>query len=121
MTAKKKKTSQKSSLIGGFTKGRTLSLEFFKANIWLLLLFMVMIIALIGLRYKTKTKMAEIKHLTTELQRAESSKLQEKSLYMSLVRESEMVKMVRERNLNLQFQDQPPYILNQDASEEVSK
>ncbi len=41
--------------------------------------------------------MAEIKQLTVELQRAESHKLQEKSLYMSLIRESEMVKMVREK------------------------
>lgn len=97
--------------------GSTISVDFFKANAWLLLLFIVMIIALIGLRYKTKTKMAEIKKLTVELQRAESYKLQEKSLYMSLIRESEMVKMVREKNLNLEFQEQPPYELTKDGNE----
>lgn len=96
--------------------GRSLSIEFFKSNAWLMLLFVVAILALIGLRYKTKTKMAEIKQLTVELQRAESHKLHEKSLYMSLIRESEMVKMVNEKNLNLEFQEQPPYELSDDET-----
>lgn len=119
MAAKKNKNQKpkKSSWIEEVRYGRTLSIEFFKANAWILLLFMVMIIALIGLRYKTKTKMAEIKQLTVELQRAESYKLHEKSLYMSLIRETEMVKMVREKNLNLQFQEQPPYELTKDGTE----
>ncbi len=34
--------------------GRSLSIDFFKANAWLMLLFVVAILALIGLRYKTK-------------------------------------------------------------------
>lgn len=41
-----------------------------------------------GLRYKTKTKMQEIKALERELVRSESAKLQEKADYMSLIRES---------------------------------
>lgn len=91
--------------------GRTLSIEFFRRNAWLLMLFVVAVIALMGLRYKTKTKMEEIKKLTTELQRAESSKLQEKAAYMSLIRETEMKKLVSEQGLGLQFQDFPPYEL----------
>lgn len=91
--------------------GRTLSLEFFRQNAWLLMLFVVAIISLMGLRYKTKTKMEEIKKLNVELQRAESSKLQEKAAYMSLIREAEMKKMVEEKGLGLQFQEAPPYEL----------
>ncbi len=98
--AEKSKIKQKRGWMSELRYGRSLSIDFFKANAWLMLLFVVAILALIGLRYKTKTKMAEIKQLTVELQRAESHKLQEKSLYMSLIRESEMVKMVREKNLN---------------------
>lgn len=89
--------------------GRSISVEFFKSNAWLLLIIVVAVIALIGLRYKTKTKMVEIKRLTTELSRAESNKLQEKSAYMTLIRETEMRRMVREKGLPLEFQEQPPY------------
>lgn len=107
---------KKESWFKNIQYGRWISVDFFKANAWMILLFLVMIIALIGLRYKTKTKMAEIKQLEVELKRAESSKLHEKSLYMSLIRETEMVKMVNEKHLNLQYQDQPPYELTKDGS-----
>ncbi len=80
--AEKSKIKQKRGWMSELRYGRSLSIDFFKANAWLMLLFVVAILALIGLRYKTKTKMAEIKQLTVELQRAESHKLQEKSLYM---------------------------------------
>lgn len=115
---KDKKTKSKGKLKGvprdlmnDMRYGRSLSLEFFRQNAWLLMIFVVAIIALMGLRYKTKTKMEEIKSLTVELQRAESSKLQEKAAYMSLIREVEMKKLVDEKRLGLQFQEFPPYEL----------
>lgn len=92
--------------------GQSLSLEFFKTNAWLILIIVVAVVALMGLRYKTKTKMSEIKTLTQELRRAESQMLDEKSSYMTLIRESEMKKMVHERGLPLEFQEQPPYELD---------
>lgn len=98
-------------LMNDMRYGRSLSLEFFRQNAWLLMLFVVAILALMGLRYKTKTKMEEIKQLTVELQRAQSSKLQEKAAYMSLIREAEMKKLVEEKGLGLQFQEFPPYEL----------
>lgn len=114
---KKNNSSKKNSApvwVADIRYGRSLSLEFFKRNAWLLMVFVVAILALIGLRYKTKTKMEEIKRLTTELQRAESSKLQEKAAYMSLIRETEMKRMVEEKNLGLIFQELPPYELEVD-------
>ncbi|MCH5235505.1 MAG: hypothetical protein J1E16_09430 [Muribaculaceae bacterium] len=101
-------------LVNDMRYGRSLSLEFFRQNAWLLMLFVVAVIALMGLRYKTKTKMEEIKQLTVELQRAQSSKLQEKAAYMSLIREAEMKKLVDEKGLGLQFQEYPPYELTLD-------
>ena len=98
-------------LMNDMRYGRSLSLEFFRHNAWLLMIFVVAIIALMGLRYKTKTKMEEIKQLNVELQRAQSSKLQEKAAYMSLIREAEMKKLVEEKGLGLQFQELPPYEL----------
>ncbi|MBD5311794.1 MAG: hypothetical protein K2J29_05860 [Muribaculaceae bacterium] len=91
--------------------GQSLSVEFFTQHAWLLIIFIVTMLALIGLRYKTKSKMAEIKTLTIELDRAESTKLQEKSRYMSLIRETEMKRLVDKRHLSLDFQERPPYEL----------
>lgn len=104
------------SWVQEFRYGRSISVEFFKNNAWLLLIIVVAVIALIGLRYKTKTKMEEIKRLHTELARAESNKLQEKAAYMSLIRETEMRKMVSEKGLPLEFQEQPPYELIEDGT-----
>lgn len=94
--------------------GRSLSVEFFKRNAWLLMVFLVAMLSLMGLRYKTKTKMEEIKRLSNELQLAESSKLQEKAAYMSLIRETEMKRLVDENGLGLDFQEQPPFELELD-------
>lgn len=119
MAGKEKKTGKvkKEKKGGGYSwlnelrYGRSISVEFFKTNAWLLVIIVVVVIALIGLRYQTKTKMAEIKKLNTELSRAESEKLQEKAAYMSLIREIEMRRMVREKGLPLEFQEQPPFEL----------
>lgn len=92
--------------------GRSLSVEFFKRNAWFLMVFLVAMVSLMGLRYKTKTKMEEIKKLTAELQLAESSKLQEKAAYMSLIRQTEMKKLIEEKGLGLEFQEQPPFELS---------
>lgn len=101
------------SWVNEFRYGRSISVEFFKSNAWLILIIVVSVIALIGLRYKTITKMEEITKLNAELKRAESEKLQAKSEYMSLIRETEMRRMVKERGLPLEFQEQPPYILHE--------
>lgn len=109
--AAEKKKKKGYSWVNELRYGRSISVEFFKNNAWLLIIIVVSVIALIGLRYKTKTKMAEIKRLNTELARAESCKLQEKAAYMSLIRETEMRRMVREKGLPLEFQEQPPFEL----------
>lgn len=113
---KKAKKKKGYSWLNELRYGRSISVEFFKTNAWLLVIIVVVVISLIGLRYKTKTKMAEIKKLNVELTRAESLKLQEKSAYMSLIRETEMRRMVREKGLPLEFQEQPPYELIDDGS-----
>lgn len=92
--------------------GQALSLDFFKRNAWLMLVILVAAISLIGLRYKTKTKMSEIKRLQIELEHAKSEKLKEKAEYMTLIRESEMKRLVNEKGLGLEFREQPPYELS---------
>lgn len=98
--------------------GRSISVEFFRRNAWLLLVLMVVIISLIGLRYKTKTHMLEIKQLEKELAQTRSEKLREKAQYMSLIRETEMLRLVHEKGLGLEFQEQPPYEVSPHTSSE---
>ena len=113
----KKKASKKESRLknatadffSDFRYGKTVSVNFFKANAWLLLIFIVIVLALMGMRYKTKTKMEQIKKLEKELVESESDKLREKAAYMSLIRETEMLRLVQQNHLNLIFQEQPPY------------
>lgn len=117
---KKKNDSKKKKKSPGWVDelryGQSISLEFFKTNAWLIMVIVAVIVALMGLRYKTKTKMEEIKSLTTELQRSRSIMLEEKSKYMSLIRETEMKKMVHDRGLPLEFQEQPPYRLSEEEN-----
>lgn len=101
--------------------GQSISLEFFRTNAWLLLVIIVVVIALMGLRYRTKTRMEEIKSLTNELHRTESRMLDEKQRYMTLIRETEMKRMVRERGLPLEFQEQPPYVISKSQPEPADK
>ena len=105
----RKNKKQTPSWLVDIRYGRSLSVDFFRRNAWFLMVFVVAMLSLIGLRYKNKTKMMEIKRLTTELKQAESAKLQEKAAYMSLIRESEMKRLVEKKGLGLQFQEQPPY------------
>lgn len=115
-TSKKDKNNY--SWVKEMRYGRTISIEFFKSNAWLLVIIIAIVISLMGLRYKTKTKMVEIKNLTKELELAESDKLHEKAAYMSLIRESEMKRMVSDKGLPLEFQEQPPYQLIDDNNQE---
>lgn len=101
--------------------GSVLSIDFFKTHAWVVLTIVVATLAMIGLRYKTKTKMAEINRLSTEYQRSESKKLAEKAAYMSLIRESSMKEMMAEQNLALEFQEQPPFEIIDDGKEETRK
>ena len=100
--------SHNSGWVSDLRYGRSVSLDTFRKNVWLLVPLIAVILALMGLRYKTKSRMEQIRTLTTELKRAESSKLQEKAQYMSLIRETEMLRLVEENHLGLVFREDPP-------------
>lgn len=91
--------------------GQAVSLEFFKRNAWVIIVIMTALVAVMGLRYRTKARMAEIKQLNKELQRAESFKLQEKAQYMTLIRETELTRLTTEKNLSLRYQEEPPVMI----------
>ncbi len=105
----RKKRGTTSKILHDTQNGSWVSYSFFKQNMWTLIFILVSMLALMGLRYKTKTKMHQIKQLEAEYRRAESAMLSEKAAYMSLIREVEMKKLVEKNNLGLIFQEQPPY------------
>lgn len=111
---KKKSPARRSNIIRDTRYGRWLSLGFFRQNAWIVLMLLVSLLALMGLRYQTKTKMETIKELNTDLKRAESRMLREKAEYMTLIRESEMRRLVHEKGLGLEFQEQPPFEITAD-------
>lgn len=100
--------------------GRGVSIDYFRRNAWLLLGIVVVVLSLMGLRYKTKTRMQEIKQLTRELQRAESDKLREKQEYMTLIRQTRMNELVRINNLGLIHQEQPPFEISADDADNTA-
>lgn len=113
MTAKKRKNKSKTpgpSLL----HGRLLSLELFKRHGWFIIIALVVVIALIGQRYTNQTKMEEIKRLNKELELQQSIQINEKANYMSLIRENEMRRLLREKHLDLDYQEQPPYVIPKD-------
>lgn len=116
---KTKKTARKGKakspgIIRTLREGRPLSIELFKRHGWLILITVVVVIALIGQRYTNQTKMEEIKKLTKELELQESIQLNEKAGYMSLIRENEMRRLLREKHIALDYQEQPPYVIPHD-------
>lgn len=104
-----KRSTSVSRFIDTMRSGRGISLNYLRKNAWLLVAIIVAVLSLMGLRYKTKTRMVEIKKLNKELVSAESDKLREKQLYMTLIRQSRMNELVRKNNLGLIHQEQPPY------------
>lgn len=100
--------------------GRSVSLDFFRRNGWALAILLIVILSLMGLRYKTKTRMVQIKRLNKELKEAESEKLREKQEYMTLIRQTRMNELVRENHLGLIHQEQPPYELETDAKADAT-
>lgn len=102
------------SLLSNLRRGRGVSVNFFKSHAWIIIFFMAVVVMLIGMRYRTKVNMRRITELNKELKQAESDKIAEKALYMSLIRETDMVKLANDHNLGLRFSDEPPFLLDID-------
>lgn len=109
---KKHKPKKRKTWYRPFTEGRPLSLDFFVRHAWFIIVSLILVLALIGQRYRNLTHMREINKLEKELAQAESEQINAKAKYMSLIRENEMRRLVTEHHLGLDYQDKPPYILN---------
>lgn len=100
-------------------KGRGVSLDFFRRNGWFICFLIVVVLILLGMRYRTRVYMRQIKDLRTELKQAENERIEEKARYMSMIRETDMVQMAQKHNLGLVFSDKPPFVLQTDATDSI--
>jgi len=93
-------------------QGRIFSLEFFKRN-WVYIVFVVaMALAYIGNKFACQRSIQELLSLKTDLANAQSDLVVSSAKYNSMIRESEMVKLMNEKHLGLSAPSEPPYELN---------
>ena len=93
-------------------QGRIFSLEFFKRN-WIYVVFVVaMALAYIGNKFACQSSIQELMSLKTDLANAQTDLVKASADYNSMIRESEMVKLMRNRNLGLTAPEDPPHVLN---------
>ncbi len=60
-------------------------------------------------KYECQTSMETIQKLEKELEIVRTERVREQSTYMSRIRESSMLQLVRRNHLDLEVQDTPPY------------
>lgn len=92
-------------------QGRFFSLDFFKRNAVYIIALVVMTLAYIANKFVCQSSMQEVMTLKTELANSQTDLVKASADYNSMIRESEMVKRMRSRNLGLTAPLDPPYEL----------
>lgn len=95
-----------------FLQGRFFSLDFFKRNWLYVVFFMAMALAYIGNKFACQISIQELLTLRkTDLVNAQTDLVSSSAKYNSMIRESEMVRLIQERHLGLSAPLDPPYEL----------
>ena len=92
-------------------QGRFFSLDFFKRNAVYIIALVVMALAYIANKFVCQSSMQEVLSLRTELANAQTDLVNSSATYNSMIRESEMTKLMRERHIDLCAPLEPPYEL----------
>ena len=111
--SEKRNSASKSSKKAGkdIIQGRFFSLEFFK-RYWFYVVFVVaMALAYIANKFLFQSSMQEVMKLKVELDDSRTDLVKSSAAYNSMIRESEMTRLMRERHLGLSTPDEPPYEL----------
>jgi len=94
-----------------FVQGRIFSLEFFK-RYWFYVVFVVaMALAYIANKFLFQSSMQEVITLKAELDDSRTDLVKASADYNSLIRESEMTKLMHQHHLGLSAPLEPPYEL----------
>ena len=92
-------------------QGRFFSLDFFKRNAVYIIALVVMALAYIANKFVCQSSMQEVLSLRTELANAQTDLVNSSAKYSSMIRESEMTKLMREKHIDLSAPQEPPYQL----------
>ncbi len=93
-------------------QGRFFSLDFFKRNAVYIVALVVMALAYIANKFVCQSSMQEVISLRTELANAQTDLVNSSAEYSSMIRESEMTKLMREKHIDLTAPEEPPYQLH---------
>ncbi|MBR4829571.1 MAG: hypothetical protein IKZ92_07210 [Muribaculaceae bacterium] len=112
MSRKKTYTSSTSKKAGkDIIQGRFLSLDFFKRYAVYVIAMVVMALAYIANKFVCQSSMQEVMTLKTELANAQTDLVNSSAKYNSMIRESEMTRLMREKHIGLTAPSDPPYEL----------
>ena len=92
-------------------QGRFFSLDFFKRNWYYIVFIVAMALAYIGNKFTSQRSIQELISLKTELANAQTDLVNASAKYNSMIRESQMVNLMREKHLDLSPPLEPPYEL----------
>ena len=93
-------------------QGRFFSLDFFKRNWYYVVFIVAMALDYIGNKFSSQRSIQELITLKTELANAQTDLVNASAKYNSMIRESQMVKLMSEKRLDLTPPLDPPYELN---------
>ncbi len=93
-------------------QGRFFSLDFFKRNAVYIIALVIMALAYIANKFVCQSSMQEVMTLKTDLANAQTDLVTSSAQYNSMIRESELTRLMNEKNLGLTAPKDPPYVLS---------
>ena len=93
-------------------QGRFFSLDFFKRNAVYIIALVIMALAYIANKFVCQSSMQEVMTLKTDLANAQTDLVTSSAQYNSMIRESELTRLMNEKNLVLTAPKDPPYVLS---------
>lgn len=110
-TSGKPHTETSSNMLRQVMFGQVVSSDFFARNWVAMILVVMMIMVYIAGKYTCQRKMEQVRKLSGELETVRAERIRAKSDYMGKIRESEMQKMVDQKQLGLRIQEYPPFVI----------
>ena len=92
-------------------QGRFFSLDFFKRNAVYIVALVVMALAYIANKFVCQSSMQEVITLKTDLANAQTDLVNASAAYNSMIRESEMTRLMQEKHIGLTAPKEPPFEL----------
>lgn len=111
MTRRQETRGRRTGIVAGMLFGEYLSIDAIRRYAIILVTLVVCIIVYVAQKYDTQTKMETIQKLRVTLAETRSVAVEQRSLYMSQIRESSITARADSMHLGLVLQDRPPYVL----------